>query len=321
MDIRDIYKKYIALEEQATMTVTADSAEELASLLGIMKNSGMPDVHAIHSEPELEPCPMCGKAMSAHKLGSPCAGKSWDNAPDEYMQDLADITFLAGSGVNGPKNPGDIRVKDPRASSIEEGGFKDQMIELEDTLYNFAQEIQNGMHSYDNVVDELNDMFNNVKASEDKVLMNAFKVLRTLEPEDFEEDEDGHIRASSVAQDAMDIISGGDDSDYPHLEGYDNEPEEEYKDDKYMTRDLAGGINKAKKSYAAAQPGDNAIAVESIKDRLLAALNEKKAKPDADGDGVPDWADKKPGKDDHAGKKKGSKPKKGQVPPQFKKKK
>jgi hypothetical protein len=46
----------------------------------------------------------------------------------------------------------------------------------------------------------------------------------------------------------------------------------------------------------------------------------KKKKPDADGDGVPDWADKKPGKDDNADKKKGSKPKKGQVPPQFQKK-
>jgi hypothetical protein len=48
------------------------------------------------------------------------------------------------------------------------------------------------------------------------------------------------------------------------------------------------------------------------------ALEEKK-KPDADGDGVPDWADKKPGKDDNADKKKGSKPKKGKVPPQFQK--
>ena len=58
------------------------------------------------------------------------------------------------------------------------------------------------------------------------------------------------------------------------------------------------------------------MAVESIKAALYAALTEKK-KPDADGDGVPDWADKKPGKDDNAGK--GSKPKKGQVPPQFQK--
>ena len=31
-------------------------------------------------------------------------------------------------------------------------------------------------------------------------------------------------------------------------------------------------------------------------------LKEEKKKPDADGDGVPDWADKKPGKDDHAEK-------------------
>ena len=42
-------------------------------------------------------------------------------------------------------------------------------------------------------------------------------------------------------------------------------------------------------------------------------------KPDADGDGVPDWADKKKGKDDNAGKGKGKKPKKGVVPPQFQK--
>ena len=49
------------------------------------------------------------------------------------------------------------------------------------------------------------------------------------------------------------------------------------------------------------------------------AVSEAK-KPDADGDGVPDWADKKPGKNDNADKKKGSKPKKGKVPPQFKKK-
>jgi hypothetical protein len=34
-------------------------------------------------------------------------------------------------------------------------------------------------------------------------------------------------------------------------------------------------------------------------------------KPDEDGDGVPDWADKKPGEDDHADSKKGKKGKKG----------
>ena len=85
-------------------------------------------------------------------------------------------------------------------------------------------------------------------------------------------------------------------------EGYDNEPDPEYQDHKYMTKDLSGGLNREKKAYAAAQDGDNAMAVEAIKAQLMAALSEKK-KPDADGDGVPDWADKKPGKDDNADKK------------------
>lgn len=58
-------------------------------------------------------------------------------------------------------------------------------------------------------------------------------------------------------------------------------------------------------------------------DVLNAAISERAdvaeaKKPDADGDGVPDWADKKPGKDDNADKK-GKKPKKGEVPPQFQK--
>jgi len=44
------------------------------------------------------------------------------------------------------------------------------------------------------------------------------------------------------------------------------------------------------------------------------AKKDTKKKPDDDGDGVPDWADKKPGKDDNEGKKKGAAPKKGVNP-------
>ena len=102
-------------------------------------------------------------------------------------------------------------------------------------------------------------------------------------------------------------------------EGYDNEPDVRYGDTQDAIPD-GNDLNRKKKAYAAAQDGDNAMAVEAIKATLMKALAEKK-KPDADGDGVPDWADKKPGKDDNADKKsKGSKPKKGVVPPQFKKK-
>ena len=44
------------------------------------------------------------------------------------------------------------------------------------------------------------------------------------------------------------------------------------------------------------------------------AKKDTKKKPDADKDGVPDWADKKPGKDDNEGKKKGAAPQKGVNP-------
>lgn len=104
-------------------------------------------------------------------------------------------------------------------------------------------------------------------------------------------------------------------------EGYANEPDEAYGDTQLMTKDLSGGLNREKKSYKVVAGGDNPMEykmeVESIKEALMAALQEKKAKPDfldVDKDGDKKEPMKKALKD------KGSKPKKGEVPPQFKKK-
>jgi len=36
------------------------------------------------------------------------------NAPNEKYADVDAVTTLAGGGVNGPKHPADIRIKDPR---------------------------------------------------------------------------------------------------------------------------------------------------------------------------------------------------------------
>jgi hypothetical protein len=58
------------------------------------------------------------------------------------------------------------------------------------------------------------------------------------------------------------------------------EPDEEYHDHEKMIKDLSGGINREKKMYKKSQDGDNAMAVEAIKAQLMAALEEKKAKPD-----------------------------------------
>jgi hypothetical protein len=36
------------------------------------------------------------------------------NSPNEIVADVDAVTTLAGGGINGPKHPADIRVKDPR---------------------------------------------------------------------------------------------------------------------------------------------------------------------------------------------------------------
>ena len=57
-------------------------------------------------------------------------------------------------------------------------------------------------------------------------------------------------------------------------DGWDNSPDEEYKDDNTMYQ--SGGLGKPKKAYPATQDGDNPMALEtSIKERLWAALQEK----------------------------------------------
>ena len=64
-----------------------------------------------------------------------------------------------------------------------------------------------------------------------------------------------------------------DEAEYNALmDEWDNSPDPEYKDDDYMLRDLAGGINKPKKSYPATQLGDNPM---SVRETLWNALQEK----------------------------------------------
>jgi hypothetical protein len=38
----------------------------------------------------------------------------YSNTPNEIVADVDAVTTLAGGGLNGPKDPADIRIKDPR---------------------------------------------------------------------------------------------------------------------------------------------------------------------------------------------------------------
>ncbi|MBJ33696.1 MAG: hypothetical protein CMC89_03105 [Flavobacteriaceae bacterium] len=106
-----------------------------------------------------------------------------------------------------------------------EGVAKDEAIKLQDEIREFAQEIKDGQHSFDAINDELNDMYDRVKECGDKVCINAFKALRSIEAGD--EDVD------SKAQDAIDVVDGGDEGDYPHMgkSGLDDDVESEEEPD------------------------------------------------------------------------------------------
>ena len=120
--------------------------------------------------------------------------------------------------ASGVAQKGSMKSLLESLDSVVEGRMKDTVTGMQEHLHDFAQEIQRGMHGHDAVVDELNDLFDEVVEMGDPIVTNAFRVLRTLEPEDFGEGEGGGPnRASMVAQDAMDMIDGSDDSDYDHL--------------------------------------------------------------------------------------------------------
>lgn len=67
------------------------------------------------------------------------------------------------------------------------------------------------------------------------------------------------------------------DEDEKASEEWDNSPDEQYRDTKYMTKDISGGLNgeKPRKALRVKDP-----ALESIKESLWKALKEKKSKPD-----------------------------------------
>lgn len=95
----------------------------------------------------------------------------------------------------------------------------------------------------------------------------------------------GLVDEPAPESDSMEPSCGMEDiQSEEELDEYENEPDPDYQDHKYMTKDLSGGLNREKKAYAAAQDGDNAMAVEAghIKQELLRALGEKRAKESSD---------------------------------------
>jgi uncharacterized protein YidB (DUF937 family) len=170
------------------VSMNASGKEHVADLLDMMKNAGLGGAEPVSAK-------MLSPRMDMERLSG---------IMDEPGFDDKEMPLPKGDEAD--------------MEEVEEGGMKDAVTDMQERLHDFAQEIQRGMHGHDAVVDELNDLFDEVVEMGDPIVTNAFKVLRTLEPEDFGEGEGGGPnRASMVAQDAMDMIDGSDDSDYDHL--------------------------------------------------------------------------------------------------------
>ena len=267
------------------VSLNASGKENVADLVDMMKNAGLGDAKPMDAKmmPMRMDMERLRDIVDEPEMDSPC-GAGADNRPEEAYMDTEEL-LSGGDDMHAEKDPADIRVKDPSA--------------------------------YENADEE--------------------------------------------------------------IEEWDYEPDEKFGDHNQMINDLSGGINKKKKMYKASQRGDNAMAVESIKEELYKALAEKKANEgvggavvgaaagdsllgklagafvghkvqkslnkseknikkiakaltrsgidvDIDEAAKPDFLDldgdgnkKEPMK--KAAKEKGSKPKKGKVPPQFQKKK
>ena len=58
--------------------------------------------------------PIAGRFKQIFAMLDAPEGGPLANSPNEVVADVDAVTTLAGGGVNGPKHPADIRVKDPR---------------------------------------------------------------------------------------------------------------------------------------------------------------------------------------------------------------
>jgi hypothetical protein len=84
------------------------------------------------------------------------------------------------------------------------------------------------------------------------------------------------------------IENGDDDHDMPiqtiklgdqaENEAFANEPNAEYQDINYMTKDIAGGLNDQHRQYKKEYPGDNPMAVKKLETKLGQMYEEFKTR-------------------------------------------
>jgi len=113
------------------ITITADSPDDLPALQRIMKLAGMEPVgQDMMPQGDTPDMTMKGDDNINGNCGCEDEAEGYANEPDAQYSTTNDITRLAGlNGLNGSKNPKDLRVKDPAYHEDEqtEEGYANSM--------------------------------------------------------------------------------------------------------------------------------------------------------------------------------------------------
>ena len=252
----------------ASVTLNASGMDHVADLMKILQQAGLNQAGPVTS---LTP-PM---RTDMENFRDKIAGlEGPPSAPKEQYFDVEDVTG-AGDDLHKDKHPSDIRVKDASAFENEVNEWdRDPGIEDAERDESLESVISQAMPEYDfTPVDHETAMEIAKRSSEMSSKSGSVDIDNTEEFYNYLERR-GLIIDSEVTE-------------------WDNEPEEDYGDHLDLIKRLAGGLNKEKKMYKAAQPGDNAMAAESednnkkssqdknsvresIKERLQKALDSKK---------------------------------------------
>jgi hypothetical protein len=242
------------------VSMNASGKEHVEDLLDMMKKAGLGSAEPVSAK-------MLSPRMDMERLrgivDDPKIPGRDDVEGDQDLQAAAgtvnSVGDIVGDGptdVDRPSSPDTtVGSKAQTMDSIEEGGMKDELIKAmekiaaDDSGELLYKALSKGAMGPE-VQKYLQDMYDDVA------------VDNGLHPDD---DHD-QIEAKMIDQ---------IEADYGMGESYANEPEEEYQDTKYMTKDLSGGLNREKKAYKAAQDGDNAMAVETLYHELMAQYKTK----------------------------------------------
>jgi len=160
-------------------------------------------------------------------------------------------------------------IKYDEESTLEEGGVKDMIQDVEEGMGKEEFEKKYPGQNYDEIRQEIEDRMNEETVEEDDIEME----------EDCGCEDDAMV--SVPVQELADILQlAGYENYADKIEEYANEPEEEYSDTEDQLIGLSGGLNRPKKQYPASAPGDNPMdqepreIEEGVEDKLYKSYKD-----------------------------------------------